>query len=226
LEPDKFSITLNLKGDIMNCVLCENWAPPFYGDEKKGQQYYCCDACDLRFLDPKARLDAKEEQARYSLHNNDILDPGYQKFVDPLLQLITTHIPSTAKGLDYGCGEGPVLTHLLAKQGYDVSLYDPFFHDEKSVLERKYDFIFSIEVIEHFYHPAQELKKLKNILAPGGHLLFMTLMYDKDIDFSAWFYRLDPTHVCFYSDQTFRWIQKKFGFKTYQKVGPRIAWLS
>jgi SAM-dependent methyltransferase len=203
LEPDKYFLKI-LWLVCMNCILCQNLAPLFYADEKNGQHYYCCGTCDLRFVDPS----------------------GYQKFVHPLYQIITAHIPADAKGLDYGCGEGPVLTHLLSKQGYDVALYDPFFFDVKSNLEKQYDFIFCIEVIEHFYHPAQELKKLKEMLVPGGHLLFMTLMYNKDIDFNTWFYRKDPTHVCFYSDQTFQWIQERFGFKTYQKVGPRVAWFS
>lgn len=210
----------------MSCILCQNLAELFYTDEKNGQQYYCCGTCDLRFVDPNIRLNAADERDRYILHNNDISDPGYQKFVEPLYQIITANIPVDAKGLDYGCGEGPVLTHLLKKQGYDVALYDPFFCDEKSALDKQYDFIFCIEVIEHFYHPAQEMKKLKQMLMPGGPLLFMTLMYNKDIDFSTWFYRKDPTHVCFYSDQTFQWIQQTFGFATYQKVGPRVAWFS
>jgi 2-polyprenyl-3-methyl-5-hydroxy-6-metoxy-1,4-benzoquinol methylase len=209
----------------MKCILCENSAQPFFFDEKRSQQYFLCETCDLRFLNPIARLNAKEERDRYALHENIITDPGYQKFVDPLFQLITANIPSSAKGLDYGCGEGPVLTHLLSQKGYDVALYDPFFRDDKSVLDRQYDFIFSIEVIEHFFHPADELQKLKEMLRSGGHLWFMTLLYDKSIDFGSWFYRLDPTHVCFFSDETFRWIQKRFGFANYQKVGNRIAWM-
>jgi len=36
----------------------------------------------------------------------------------------------------------------------------------------------------------------------------MTDMYDSKIDFSRWYYKNDPTHVFFYSSETFQWIQK------------------
>jgi hypothetical protein len=31
--------------------------------------------------------------------------------------------------------------------------------------------------------------------------------------FAQWWYARDPTHVAFYSDQTFRWIEQKYDFK-------------
>ncbi len=38
----------------------------------------------------------------------------------------------------------------------------------------------------------------------------MTLFYDPDYDFNSWHYRLDPTHVTFYSMKTFEWLAKEF----------------
>lgn len=36
----------------------------------------------------------------------------------------------------------------------------------------------------------------------------MTNMYSPEIDFNAWYYKNDKTHVFFYSDEAFNWIQQ------------------
>jgi 16S rRNA G1207 methylase RsmC len=38
--------------------------------------------------------------------------------------------------LDFGCGPGPTLSILLAEQGQQVDLYDPFYHDDPSVFAK------------------------------------------------------------------------------------------
>ncbi|PIU01257.1 MAG: hypothetical protein COT74_01775 [Bdellovibrionales bacterium CG10_big_fil_rev_8_21_14_0_10_45_34] len=211
--------------DRLQCILCKESADLFFTDERTRQSYLHCICCDLRFLNPSFRLDPLDEKDRYLTHNNDVNDSRYQNFVSPLYQLIKANIHSTSTGLDYGCGTGPVLTHLLSADGYDIALYDPYFMPDQSVLDAKYDFIFAVEVAEHFFDPASELLRLKELLKSGGNLMFMTLIYSADIDFGSWYYRRDPTHVCFYSEHTFNWIKEQHGFKSFKNFGNRIAWL-
>lgn len=206
----------------MECLLCASESQLFFTDAKNGRQYLHCSTCDLRFLDPSQRLNAKDEFDRYKLHTNFIDDPGYQKFVEPLYQLIKSKIPKGSIGLDYGCGDGPILSHLLSHHSFQVELYDPFFRPDEQVLHRKYDFVFAVEVIEHFFNPASEFARLKQLIRPGGSLFFMTHICSETIEFGSWYYRQDPTHVCFYSAKTLEWIREQFGFQSFQQVGDRV----
>ena len=185
-------------------------------------QYWHCHNCDLRFLDPIKRFSASQELARYQTHNNDVHDPGYQNFVRPLVDWISTRVqktldlpwPSQACGLDFGCGPGPIMSYLLERQGYQMVPYDPFFADYPEHLNRTYDFVVACEVVEHFYEPLVSWSKMVYCLGAKSPLFIKTFLCTESIDFSQWSYRKDPTHVCFYSPVTIHWLQKYFGFSS------------
>jgi 2-polyprenyl-3-methyl-5-hydroxy-6-metoxy-1,4-benzoquinol methylase len=113
--------------------------------------------------------------------------------------------------LDFGCGDGPVISHLLEGLGYRVRKWDPFFFPDQTVFERKYDFIILSEVMEHFHDPEMEFKKLFSMLNPGGMILCLTEIYSQDIDFASWRYKDDETHVFFYTLETLNYIAGSFG---------------
>lgn len=163
-------------------------------------------------MDASLRLNAKDEKARYELHNNDINDPAYRKFLSPVSDFVCNAYSTEHIGLDYGCGPGPALAQVLGEKTYRVKLYDPCFFPDREVLEDCYDFITCTETAEHFYSPAREFQRLAGILKPGGRLLLMTLCYEESIDFSRWFYRRDETHVFIYRDRTLDYIAGTFGF--------------
>ena len=50
------------------------------------------------------------------------------------------------------------------------------------------------------------------MLKPKGALFLKTDLYTDDLDFHAWYYKSDETHVFFYHPKTFEWIQKEFKF--------------
>ena len=58
------------------------------------------------------------------------------------------------------------------------------------------------ETAEHFYEPNKEFMRLDSLLEKGGWLGVMTNFYNDSIDFEDWYYRKDPTHVVFYTEQT------------------------
>lgn len=189
----------------------------------KEDNYFECHVCELRFLNPDLRLKAAEEKSRYELHNNDVDDPGYKNFVEPVYQIVKANLPIAARGLDFGAGAGPVLARRLEEGGFKVSLFDPYFWPDRKVLEFKYDFIVSCEVIEHLYNPSQEFQMLKSMLEPNGLLVLKTHFYSRDKNFETWYYRKDPTHVCFYTLNSMRWIANNLGFQSLQTHGDRIA---
>jgi hypothetical protein len=207
----------------MNCLICKSVASDFYKDQKNGFSYLKCNKCGFCYLNPKFRLDSMAEKARYETHQNDIHDPRYQNFVKPLFSEITKRFTSAAMGLDFGCGEGPVLTHLLSQVGYKVDLYDPFFNNDLTAFERSYDYIFAIEVFEHLYNPENEIRRLKAMLKKQGALFIMTEFLEDDIDFATWYYRKDPTHVSFYSQKTCDFICEHYDFTTFTKLNHRIG---
>lgn len=176
-------------------------------------KYLKCSVCDLISLKPEYRLSPQEEKARYLLHQNDVEDKGYQDFVASLCHQIRCQVLPTELGLDYGCGEGPVTSYLLTKEGYNISCYDPFFKNDLALLNKKYDFAFLCEVAEHFYQPRTEFEKLIGLLRNKRFLFIKTELYDQSKPFENWYYRNDPTHVCFYTVETMKWIQLHFGFQ-------------
>jgi len=193
-----------------NCSLCNRRALFFYCFREKN--YYHCTGCHSILLNPANYLSPDDEKKRYDKHNNNVDDPGYRQFVKPLADKVLQKYGSEATGLDYGAGPVPVTAFLLREKGLKIEIYDPFYLNERTVLNKKYDFIICCEVIEHFHAPAKEFKLLSSLLKPHGSLYCMTELYSDDLDFSYWYYKNDPTHVFFYHRQALEWVKNKFGF--------------
>ncbi len=178
----------------------------------EGRDYWRCAACAVRFLEPAQRPAPEEERAHYLLHENDVDDPGYRKFLSKLTEPLLAKLAAAAQGLDYGCGPGPALAAMLGEAGHGVALYDPFFQPNTEPLSRRYDFITCTEVVEHFHRPAAEFDRLGGLLRPGGWLGVMTCFQTDDARFADWHYRRDPTHVVFYRESTFEAIAAQRGW--------------
>jgi 2-polyprenyl-3-methyl-5-hydroxy-6-metoxy-1,4-benzoquinol methylase len=174
------------------------------------REYLRCQHCGLIFVPKKALLPPEEEKARYDLHNNHINDPGYQNFLQQLCQPLIEHIgPPPQRGLDFGCGPGPALAHMLASQGYKMDLYDPNYEPHPEVLKKNYDFVTCTEVMEHLYQPAREWKILLGLVKSGGWLGIMTKLIEDPAAFPKMHYIQDATHVSFYSRATFKFLAKR-----------------
>ena len=166
--------------------------------------YWNCFYCGGKFLDKDYLLGDKNERQRYLEHNNKIDDPDYRSFLSRLAIPFKEKILPNSRGLGFGCGHGPALADMLKKDGFKVSLYDPFFYPDTNVLSLKYDFITCTETAEHFYNPFKEFNTLDKLLKPGGWLGIMTSFLTTDDMFENWYYRRDPTHVTFYAKKTFQ----------------------
>lgn len=187
------------------CPLCSSRAiTPFYQD--KIREYLSCQLCKLVFVPSHLHLDETAEKALYDLHENHIDDPGYLKFLSRLATPLLARLPAHAYGLDFGCGPGPLLAKMLQEQGHQVSLYDPFFADHPDLLQQRYDFVTCTEVVEHFRQPQQAFKCLFALLNPHGLLGIMTKLVIDVNAFSRWHYKNDPTHICFFSEETMHWL--------------------
>ena len=186
----------------MNCIICSNPGPfSFLTNDSK--TYWSCNFCEGKYLDAAHHIHSDEEKERYLEHNNHIKDMAYRSFLGKLAIPLQAKLSSGDTGLDFGCGHGPALADMLEKDGFNVSLYDPFFFPDKEVLLHKYDFISCTETAEHFHNPLDEFNTIDRLLKPGGWLGIMTCFLTTDEAFESWYYRRDPTHVTFYCEKTF-----------------------
>jgi len=94
-----------------------------------------------------------------------------------------------------------------------VDLFDKFYANNLEVFERQYDFITATEVVEHLREPRVEMDRLLGMLKQGGVLAVMTQMISEKVDFASWYYKNDPTHICFFSKTTMYYLAKQWGIK-------------
>ena len=192
----------------MKCKVCKSKLINIFKiiDKKK---YWKCNFCLAKFLDSDHYLDSKNENERYSQHNNRIDDNDYRSFLSKLSIPLIKKLSRGNKGLDFGCGPGPALVDMFKSDGFDIDLYDPFFFPNENIFTKEYDFITCTEAVEHFFHPHNEFISLDKLLRKKGWLDIMTCFLREDELFENWYYRRDPTHVVFYAERTFEIIAEQ-----------------
>jgi len=204
------------------CPLCGETARLRDAGSVHGRSYRECDECGLLYLDPELRPDPERERARYAEHRNDPTDPGYRRFLNRLCAPLARRLAPGVEGLDFGCGPGPALVAMLRARGFRAEGYDPFFAPRDELLERTWDFITCTEVIEHLHAPGREFERLAGLLRPGARLAVMTDLLAPGTELSTWYYLRDPTHVCFYRDETFEWLARRHGWRL-ERPDARVA---
>ncbi|MDD4915240.1 MAG: class I SAM-dependent methyltransferase [Methylococcales bacterium] len=162
------------------------------------------------FVPEHQHLDASQEKAIYNLHQNHDADPGYRRFLSRLIAPLLPLLAPGCRGLDFGCGPGPVLADMLRQAGHDMALYDPFYADFPKNLHKQYAFITCSEVVEHFRRPAAEFARLFSLLSLDGHLAIMTKRLLNAEAFSRWHYKQDQTHIAFYSEASLQWLAEHY----------------
>ena len=120
-------------------------------------------------------------------------------------------IDGNSSGLDFGSGPGPLLKLMFEEQGHSMSHYDSFYTPDKAVFHEMYSFITATEVVEHLHRPLEDLDRLWSCLLPGGYLGLMTSLNLPELNFEAWHYIKDDTHVVFFAPQTMNWLAKRWG---------------
>jgi SAM-dependent methyltransferase len=202
-----------------NCPICKGESKLFFQDNQF--VHYQCHTCRSVFLDPELRLSSEEEKQRYLNHNNDVNDVRYHQFVSPITDAILNDFTVDSMGLDFGAGTGSAISKILKDKGNSIKQYDPFFHNHPELLQDFYDYIACCEVMEHFFEPGREFKRLYSLLKPGGKLYCMTELFQDNVPFDNWYYKNDPTHVFLYHADAINWIQENLGFSE-SKINGRL----
>jgi hypothetical protein len=189
----------------ITCPLCTTSEISGFHEDARAT-YFRCDVCALVFLHPDLRPTPLHEERRYREHRNEFGDSRYLDFLRRLADPVSGRLAPGAHGLDFGCGPQPVLAEFLSGAGFPTAYYDPLFHPDASVLAKRYDFVTCSEVLEHVHDPRTVVERFASLLVSGGILGIMTRFHGVEAPFATWWYRRDPTHVCFYSEATMNWI--------------------
>ncbi len=189
----------------LSCSLCSATQVELFAQDSR-RCYFECQRCRLVFVDQQDFLSAAEEKKVYDQHQNDPQDSGYRQFLSRLFDPVLAQIADNAQGLDFGSGPGPTLSLMFEEVGHTMTIFDHFYANDPAVWQCSYDFITSSEVVEHIHQLGAELDRLWCHLNTGGVLGVMTKMVTDAEAFSRWHYKNDPTHVRFFSRQTFHWL--------------------
>ena len=202
----------------MNCKLCDAPACRVLTTDAR-RLYRICDLCRLVFVPENFHVSAREERARYALHDNTA---DNQEYIDYLrgvageLRRIPIDKPNI---LDYGCGKDPVLTAILRDRGFACTPYDPLYTPGHKLPCGRYDIIILCEVIEHIRNLKRELHTINALLIDNGFLFIKTELYHTADSFHAWWYAQDTTHINFFSLDTMRFIASSLNKDLYYTNG-------
>jgi len=199
----------------MVCRLCGAAAPEF---QIAGTAYAECPDCSYIEVGPASLPLPEAEEKRYRLHHNSFDDEGYRHWITEFLDAMAPYLKPGAHVLDFGSGPEPVPARLLAERGFSVTVYDPYFATGDAWRKECWDAILVHEVAEHLFEPLATFKELAALLVPGGALCVRTRFPPAGDDgrldrpgFSRWSYRMDPTHVGFFPEQSFRRLSTTLG---------------
>jgi hypothetical protein len=99
---------------------------------------------------------------------------------------------------------------MFEDAGFPMRLYDPYYAADPAILDREYGFVTCTEAAEHFARPGAEWERIAALVRPGGWIGVMTSLYNDTTSFADWYYKNDPTHVCFYARETFEWLTRRY----------------
>ena len=157
---------------------------------------------------------------------------------DPVISSICNELTPSSRLLDLGCGSGAFLSDIAAITGckvWGVDFSDNAARTAKqnygidvfvgSILESPFqdnffDVITAWSCLEHVNDPAASLRKLYDLLKPGGSCVISTPNFDS---FNArlfrekWYHLDCPRHLYIYSPRTLTALLQKSGFSI-QKV--------
>jgi len=195
----------------LDCHICNQDVESFR-DEKTDIIYYQCKECEYIFKSPEYYQDLTTQKERYNLHENDENDEGYKAYFQRFLDFVLPQVSRPQNALDYGCGATSLLASLLEKNGIPCDYYDPIYHPAILNSSKHYELIVSTEVFEHLHQPREVFESLLNRLEKGGYLALQTQFHSNESEaFKKWYYHQDPTHVVFFTAETFKVLCKIYG---------------
>ena len=133
-----------------------------------------CQRC--KGLNTLEKFDFAAYYANYPMQAQKLDFPSKLFFFQRLRRLKKAGLQKNHRILDYGCGNGNFVRYLKMKGFHNACGYDPYsaVYSDPKVIENKFDFITSQDVIEHTESPKDYFNTLANLVQPGGVLAIGT----------------------------------------------------
>ena len=210
----------------MNCKIC-NTSVTSILDERNGWEFFHCKECEFIFKNPNNYVNSDKELSQYQNHNNTIESRGYVEMFEKFMSAtFEPYLDDITNVLEFGSGPGPVLAELLRRKNLNVDIYDKYFSPKEVYEGKEYDMITSTEVLEHIDAPREIFNFFAKHLKKGGYLSIMTQFHkNEEEDFKKWWYKNDPTHICFFRPHTFEILAKMSGFEVVKHDGVKSVLL-
>lgn len=179
---------------------------------------YQCSDCDLIF-GPEKILNMSDAQLsdEYSLHYS-----VYSEGDSTEQEIRAFHALNPSKNgmyLNFGAGAWSKSIKILRDEGWNVYGYEPYSQntsefiitDEKILESMKFDGIFSNNVLEHFNHPVDEMRKMSRYLKEDGRMSHATPCFE-------YLYEYTRFHLFFFLGRSSNILAKKAGLKVIEYI--------
>lgn len=200
---------------------CEDRHGSFLSPADIPISYYICPHCQFCFAPECMLWDKREFQEK--IYNKDyaVVDPEHEETrprrLAGELNAVFQGNQYQIKHLDFGGGNG-LMSKLLRAMNWQSSSFDPFFEPQaKPDVLSKFNLITAFEVFEHHPHPHELINTLYSYLAPGGLILFTTLVSDREIvpgrELAWWYAAPRNGHISLYSSKSLALLGNTKGFR-------------
>lgn len=199
------------------CKICDSTSKYIFSKsilQKYETDYYRCEFCGFIQINDPFWLNEAYAEAISSMDvgliNRNIHYSGKVE------SIIYDNFDKTGRFLDFAGGYG-MFTRLMRDKGFDfyhqdkysVNLFAKTFSiDDLSDLEKKFELVTAIELMEHLVNPYQELDF---IFSMTNSFIFTTELVPED-DIENWWY-FSPEHgqhVAFHTNKSLEFIAKKY----------------
>jgi len=176
---------------------------------------------------------SKLKNQLFRVYEMNLSDAGFFKYEKEIFHIrkMNHSVPSF---LDVGCAAGYFVEYMKNRgwnaSGIEISrdaadfginelklqiIVDDFF-SSRELEEKSFDFITLWASIEHMHSPMKVMKRLNQLLKPGGRLMISTCRYGILAKYRGrnWRYMNVPEHLYFYSMKNMKRLAKETGFQT------------
>ena len=204
--------------NILSCKTCTNgWTYPSPADTDYSQIDFHQQAI-------------KSKNSESKIHDFEDLPVDWKKAIVKQLNMLKKHLPTNARILEIGCGDG-IFLKQLQKMGYDVQGIEPGVSSSGRArenglnvitdyfpspsLEGTFDAVVLVQTFEHIENPSKLLCQISDII-PDGYLLLVQTNYESVLpryQGQRWYGWGPDGHYWHFTPKGLRHICSKVGFE-------------